>query len=288
MTDLASADELGVDDLADPVLVAAFAGWNDAADAASGTVDRLIEQWDAELVHEFEPDDYYDFQVNRPHVAFTDDGARNITWPTTRVYVARPEGAARDLVLLRGVEPNMRWRPFCAEILTVAEKLDVRMAVAVGALLADVPHTRPIPVSGSVSDAELGARLGLEPSTYEGPTGITGVLHDLCAEADLPSLSLWAAVPHYVAQPPCPKATLALLGRLEDLLEVPIDLGDLVEEARAWERGVDELAREDTEVADYVRSLEDARDASELPEASGDAIARDFERYLERRRRDTD
>jgi len=288
VTDLARADELGVDALADPILVAAFAGWNDAADAASGTVDRLIEQWDAELVHEFEPDDYYDFQVNRPHVAFTDDGARSITWPTTRVYVARPEGAARDLVLLRGVEPNMRWRPFCAEILTVAEKLDVQMAVAVGALLADVPHTRPIPVSGSVSDPELGARLGLEPSTYEGPTGITGVFHDLCAQADLPSLSLWAAVPHYVAQPPCPKATLALLGRLEDLLEVPIDLGDLVEEARAWERGVDELAREDTEVADYVRSLEDARDASELPEASGDAIARDFERYLERRRRDTD
>ncbi len=283
MTDLDIAD-----DLADPVLVAAFAGWNDAADAASGTVDRLIEQWDAELVHEFEPDDYYDFQVNRPHVAFTDEGARSITWPTTRVYVARPERAARDLVLLRGVEPNMRWRPFCAEILTVAEKLDVRMAVAVGALLADVPHTRPIPVSGTVSDPELGARLGLEPSTYEGPTGITGVFHDLCAEADLPSLSLWAAVPHYVAQPPCPKATLALLGRLEDLLEVPIDLGDLVEEARAWERGVDELAREDTEVADYVRSLEDARDASELPEASGDAIARDFERYLERRQRDTD
>ncbi|MDQ3610136.1 MAG: PAC2 family protein [Actinomycetota bacterium] len=277
-----------VDDLADPVLVAAFAGWNDAADAASGTVDRLIEQWDAELVHEFEPDDYYDFQVNRPHVALTDEGARSITWPTTRVYVARPERAARDLVLLRGVEPNMRWRPFCAEILTVAEKLDVRMAVAVGALLADVPHTRPIPVSGTVSDPELGARLGLEPSTYEGPTGITGVFHDLCAEADLPSLSLWAAVPHYVAQPPCPKATLALLGRLEDLLELPIDLGDLVEEARAWERGVDELAREDTEVADYVRSLEDARDASELPEASGDAIARDFERYLERRQRDTD
>ncbi|MBA3719299.1 MAG: PAC2 family protein [Nocardioidaceae bacterium] len=283
MTDLDIAD-----DLADPVLVAAFAGWNDAADAASTTVDRLIEQWDAELVHEFEPDDYYDFQVNRPHVAFTDEGSRSITWPTTRVYVARPERAARDLVLLRGVEPNMRWRPFCAEILTVAEKLDVRMAVAVGALLADVPHTRPIPVSGTVSDPELGARLGLEPSTYEGPTGITGVFHDLCAEADLPSLSLWAAVPHYVAQPPCPKATLALLGRLEDLLEVPIDLGDLVEEARAWERGVDELAREDTEVADYVRSLEDARDASELPEASGDAIARDFERYLERRQRDTD
>ena len=283
MTDLDIAD-----DLADPVLVAAFAGWNDAADAASTTVDRLIEQWDAELVHEFEPDDYYDFQVNRPHVAFTDEGSRSITWPTTRVYVARPERAARDLVLLRGVEPNMRWRPFCAEILTVAEKLDVRMAVAVGALLADVPHTRPIPVSGTVSDPELGARLGLEPSTYEGPTGITGVFHDLCAEADLPSLSLWAAVPHYVAQPPCPKATLALLGRLEDLLEVPIDLGDLVEEARAWERGVDELAREDTEVADYVRSLEDARDASELPEASGDAIARDFERYLERRQRDID
>jgi len=267
-------------------MIAAFEGWNDAADAASSTLDRLIGQWKAELVTELDPEDYYDFQVTRPVVAFDESGRRTITWPTTRVFVARPPGTERDVVLLRGVEPNMRWRKFCAEILELAEALDVRLVVALGALLADVPHTRPIPVSGSVSEPELGERVGLEPSTYEGPTGITGVLHDLCAQADMPSLSLWAAVPHYVAHPPCPKATLALLGRLEDLLDIPVAVEDLAEEARAWERGVDELAREDTEIAEYVHSLEEARDTSELPEASGDAIAQEFERYLRRRRRD--
>jgi len=273
-------------DLVDPIMIAAFEGWNDAADAASSTLDRLIGQWKAELVTELDPEDYYDFQVTRPVVAFDESGRRSITWPTTRVFVARPPGTERDVVLLRGVEPNMRWRKFCAEILELAEALDVRLVVALGALLADVPHTRPIPVSGSVSEPELGERVGLEPSTYEGPTGITGVLHDLCAQADMPSLSLWAAVPHYVAHPPCPKATLALLGRLEDLLDIPVEVEDLAEEARAWERGVDELASEDTEIADYVHSLEEARDTSELPEASGDAIAQEFERYLRRRRRD--
>ena len=275
-------------DLVDPVLIAAFAGWNDAADAASATVDQLIEQWDAELVLELDPEDYYDFQFNRPHVGLTPEGIRVVTWPTTRVYVARPEGSERDLVLLRGPEPNMRWRQFCAEILDVAEGLGVRLMVSLGALSADVPHTRPVPVSGSVSDPELSARLGLQPTTYAGPTGITGVLHDLCAEVDMPSLSLWAAVPEYVDRSPCPKATLALLGRLEDLLDVPVDVTELAEEARAWERGVDELANENADVAEYVQTLEAAMDTTELPEASGDAIAREFERYLRRRQRDAD
>jgi predicted ATP-grasp superfamily ATP-dependent carboligase len=189
-------------------------------------------------------------------------------------------------VLLRGVEPNLRWRQFCEEILEVAETLGVRLVVALGALLADTPHTRPVPVSGTVSDPELGARLGLEQSGYEGPTGITGVFQDACAAADMPSLSLWAAVPHYVAQPPCPKATLALLGRLEDLLDIAVPVEDLVEDARAWERGVDEMASDDAEVADYVKQLEEQRDTVELPEASGDAIAREFERYLKRRQRE--
>ncbi len=275
-----------VGDLVDPILIAAFEGWNDAADAASTTLDRLIDEWDAEVVAELDPEDYYDFQMTRPHITLLDGGGRALTWPTTRVLVARPEGSTRDIVLLRGIEPNMRWRQFCAEILDVAETLGVRLVVALGALLADTPHTRPVPVTGSVSDPDLGERLGLEQSRYEGPTGITGVFQDACAAADMPSLSLWAAVPHYVAQPPCPKATLALLGRLEDLLEVPVSVEDLVEEARAWERGVDELAREDPEIAEYVKSLEEARDTSELPEATGDAIARDFERYLKRRQRD--
>ena len=277
-----------VDDLVDPILIAAFEGWNDAADAASTTLDRLISEWDAEVVAELDPEDYYDFQMTRPHISVIEGGGRALTWPTTRLYVARPEGSARDIVLLRGIEPNMRWRQFCEEILDVAETLGVRLVVALGALLADTPHTRPVPVTGTVSDPDLGERLGLEQSRYEGPTGITGVFQDACTGADMPSLSLWAAVPHYVAQPPCPKATLALLGRLEDLLEIPVPVEDLVEEARAWERGVDELAREDPEVAEYVKALEEQRDTSDLPEATGDAIAREFERYLKRRQREGD
>ena len=275
-----------LDDLVDPILIAAFEGWNDAADAASSTLDRLISEWDAEVVAELDPEDYYDFQLTRPHIAVDGDGTRLLSWPTTRVLVARPPGATRDIVLLRGVEPNLRWRQFCEEVLEVAEALGVQLVVALGALLADTPHTRPVPVTGTVSDPELGERLGLERSRYEGPTGITGVFQDACSAADMPSLSLWAAVPHYVAQAPCPKATLALLSRLEDLLDVSVPVEDLVEDARAWERGVDEMASDDVEVADYVKQLEDQCDTSELPEASGDAIAREFERYLKRRQRE--
>jgi len=275
-----------LDDLVDPFLIAAFEGWNDAADAASSTLDRLISEWDAQVVAELDPEDYYDFQLTRPHIAVDGDGTRLLSWPTTRVLVARPPGATRDIVLLRGVEPNLRWRQFCEEVLEVAEALGVQLVVALGALLADTPHTRPVPVTGTVSDPELGERLGLERSRYEGPTGITGVFQDACSAADMPSLSLWAAVPHYVAAAPCPKATLALLSRLEDLLDVSVPVEDLVEDARAWERGVDEMASDDVEVADYVKQLEDQCDTSELPEASGDAIAREFERYLKRRQRE--
>ncbi|MDF2968492.1 MAG: hypothetical protein K0Q93_2270 [Nocardioidaceae bacterium] len=275
-----------LDDLVDPILIAAFEGWNDAADAASSTLDRLISEWDAQVVAELDPEDYYDFQLTRPHIAVDGDGTRLLSWPTTRVLVARPSGATRDIVLLRGVEPNLRWRQFCEEVLEVAEALGVQLVVALGALLADTPHTRPVPVTGTVSDPELGERLGLERSRYEGPTGITGVFQDACSAADMPSLSLWAAVPHYVAAAPCPKATLALLSRLEDLLDVSVPVEDLVEDARAWERGVDEMASDDVEVADYVKQLEDQCDTSELPEASGDAIAREFERYLKRRQRE--
>ena len=269
-------------DLVDPVMLCAFEGWNDAGDAASGAVLHLEEVWSATQIAEFDPEDYYDFQVNRPEVTF-DDGARAITWPTTRLSVARIPLATRDVVLVHGIEPSMRWRSFTNELLTAARDLGVEMVITLGALLADSPHTRPVPVSGTSSDAALSLRLGYEPSTYEGPTGIVGVLQDACAQAGIPAVSLWAAVPHYVAQPPCPKATLALLARIEDLLDVPVPLGDLPEESRAWQIGVDELASEDEEIAAYVRTLEEAVDTAELPEASGDAIAREFERYLRRR-----
>jgi predicted ATP-grasp superfamily ATP-dependent carboligase len=276
----------GVPPLRDPVMVAAFEGWNDAGEAASGAVAHLEQVWGAQLVGELDPEEYHDFQVNRPSVALDEDGKRQITWPTTRLYWARPPGASRDVVIVRGIEPSMRWRRFIQEVLDYADKLQVGTMITLGALLADVPHTRPIPVTTTSDDELLLNRLATEPSRYEGPTGIVGVLQDAAGRAGLPSMSLWAAVPHYVGQSPSPKATLALLRRVEEMLDVTVPLGDLPEDARAWERGVDELAEEDTEIGEYVRQLEQAKDTADLPEASGEAIAQEFERYL--RRRDDD
>ncbi len=267
------------------MLVAAFEGWNDAGDAATAAVEHLERQWSATPVVAIDPDDFYDFQVNRPTVSLLDGVARHISWPTTRFAVCSPPGAERDVVLLRGLEPNMKWRAFCQELLAIMGELGVELVVTLGALLADSPHTRPVPVSGTASDPATATALGLglESSKYEGPTGIVGVFQDACASAGLRAVSFWAAVPHYVAQPPCPKATIALLRKVEDLLDLPVPLGDLPEEARAWERQVDELAAEDSDVADYISSLEEREPETDLPEASGEAIAKEFERYLRRR-----
>ncbi|MCF3962063.1 PAC2 family protein, partial [Streptomyces fuscigenes] len=273
----------GVPELIDPVMVAAFEGWNDAGDAASTAVAHLDREWKGEVFAALDAEDYYDFQVNRPTV-FMEDGARKVTWPTTRLSVVRVSGdTPRDLVLVRGIEPSMRWRSFCNELLGFAHELGVELVVVLGALLGDTPHTRPVPVSGVTSDPALARTMDLEETRYEGPTGIVGILQEACTHAGVPAVSLWAAVPHYVSQPPNPKATLALLNRLEDLIGVRIPLGELTEDARAWQLGVDQLASEDSEVAEYVQSLEEARDTAELPEASGEAIAREFERYLRRR-----
>lgn len=270
-------------ELESPLLVAAFEGWNDAGDAATAAVEHLESVWGAEPLTELDSEDYYDYQVNRPTVAYGAEGQRVITWPTTRVTFARPPDLGRDVVLVRGIEPNMRWKQYTNEVLGICHELGVELVVTLGALLADSPHSRPIPVTGTSTNESLARSLNLEPSRYEGPTGIVGVVQDVCTRAGIPALSIWAAVPHYVAQPPCPKATLALLRHVEDLLDVPLPFGDLPEDARAWERGVDELAADDSEVADYVRSLEEAKDLTDAPEASGDAIAREFERYLRRR-----
>ncbi|WP_251076398.1 PAC2 family protein [Streptomyces sp. NBC_01525] len=277
----------GVPDLIDPVMVAAFEGWNDAGDAASAAVAHLHREWQGKVFAALDAEDYYDFQVNRPTV-FLEDGVRKVTWPTTRLSVVRVDdadgkGRRRDLVLVRGIEPSMRWRSFCNEILGFAHELGVEMLVVLGALLGDTPHTRPVPVSGVTSDTDLATRMDLEESRYEGPTGIVGILQEACTHAGVPVVSLWAAVPHYVSQPPNPKASLALLNRLEDLLGIRIPQGELTEDARAWQLGVDQLAAEDSEVAEYVQTLEEARDTADLPEASGEAIAREFERYLRRR-----
>jgi predicted ATP-grasp superfamily ATP-dependent carboligase len=274
----------GIGKLTSPVIVAAFEGWNDAGEAASGVINHLSLAWQAAPVGAIDPEDYYDFQVTRPVTEVAEGRTERLIWPTTRLLAAKQEASDRDLLLVHGIEPNMRWRGFCSELVTSFSELGIELVVLLGALLADSPHTRPVPVAAAASDPALAADLRAEPVDYKGPTGIVGVLQHACADAGIPAVSLWASVPHYVAQPPCPKATLALIRGVEDVLDVSLPLADLPQEARAWERGVDELAEQDTEVADYVRTLEEAKDATDLPEASGDAIAREFERYLRRRR----
>ncbi|ROS74370.1 PAC2 family protein [Cellulomonas sp. PhB143] len=265
------------------VLIAAFEGWNDAGSAATAAVQHLHDVWDAVDVAEIDPEEYHDFQVNRPVVATDDEGRRTITWPTTTVSTTRTPVTGRRIVLVDGIEPSMRWRTYCRELLDLAESYHVSTVVTLGALLADVPHTRPIPLTATSESVGLQSVLDVSPNTYEGPTGIVGVLQHAAGERGMQSVSLWAAVPHYVAHPPSPKATLAMLTRLEELVGEPVPLGELPEDAEAWQHGVDELAQEDSEIAEYVQQLEEAKDTAELPEASGEAIAREFERYLKRR-----
>ena len=271
--------------LVGPVLLAAFEGWNDAGSAATQALLHLHEVWEAEQVDELDPEEYHDFQVNRPTTSIDEDGRREITWPTTSIAVGHRPASGGAVVLVHGIEPSMRWRRYCAELLDTAERLGVTTVVTLGALLADVPHTRPIPVTATSDDPQVQASFALDASSYEGPTGIVGILQHEAARRGLRALSIWGAVPHYVAHPPSPKATLALLVRIEELLGEPVPLGDLPEDAEAWQRGVDELAAEDSEIAEYVAQLEEAKDTAELPEATGEAIAREFERYLRRRDR---
>ena len=293
-----------IGELASPVAIAGFEGWNDAGEAASGVVNHLGIAWQATPIGAIDPEDYYDFQVNRPVVEIDKGHTKRLIWPTTRISLARaqsvepldpvhgsgssvpPTGLSRDVVLVHGIEPNMRWRAFSSELVHALESLGVELVILLGALLADSPHTRPVPVTVGSSSAKLAADIAVGSVgrvEYKGPTGIIGVLQHSCTGAGIPAVSLWAQVPHYVAQPPSPKATLALLHRLEDILDVTLPLADLPDDARAWERGVDELADQDAEVAEYVRTLEEQRDATDDPQASGDAIAREFERYLRRR-----
>jgi proteasome assembly chaperone (PAC2) family protein len=284
----AELEEDGWPELTDAVLVAAFEGWNDAGDAATGSIEHLELIWDAQPLMAIDPDEYYDFQVNRPSVSMVDGVTRRVSWPTTRMSVCRPPGAAFDLVLVRGIEPNMRWRAFCDEILDVVRALDVRMVVTLGALLSDTPHTRTTQVTGTSYDHASAAKYGLERSQYEGPTGIVGVLQDECVAAGIPAISFWAGVPHYVSQPPNPKATLALLHSVEEVLDVPVPLAELPQQADEWQKLVDEMAAEDEEVTEYIRNLEqrdDEIDRGAMGATSGDAIAREFERYLRRRDR---
>ena len=219
-----------------PILVAAFEGWNDAGDAASGAIEHLELVWDATPLTELDPDDYYDFQVNRPTVSLVDGVTRRITWPTTRFSYCRPPGADFDLVIVHGIEPNMRWRQFCRELLGVIRDLDVGLVVTLGALLSDTPHTRTAQVTGSAYDAEAAARYGLDRSRYEGPPASSASSRTPASVAGIPAISFWAGVPHYVAQPPNPKATLALLHSLEEVLDFPVPIEELPAQADEWQK----------------------------------------------------
>ena len=271
--------------LVDPVMIAAFEGWNDAGEAASTALEHLELSWDATPLASIDPEEYYDFQVTRPHVRLTDGVTRRIEWHTTRLSVATLPGTDRHVVLVNGIEPNLRWRTFCRELIGYIDRLGVTEVITLGALLTDTPHTRPTPVSGIAHDRSSAKKMHVEPSTYQGPTGIVGVFQNACVEHGVPAVSFWAAVPHYVSQARVPKAAVALLHRVEEALDVEVPLGGLPEQAEEWERTVSEMAEADDEVREYVRQLEEQAeaDSAALPEADGDAIAADFERYLRRR-----
>jgi predicted ATP-grasp superfamily ATP-dependent carboligase len=275
------------------VLVAAFRGWNDGAQGASLAASFLAQAWQARRFADVDPEEFFDFQATRPHVVLEGGLTRKINWPETAFYHAEIPGVERDAVLALGIEPNLRWRTFSEEIVDLARELGVELVVTLGALLADVPHTRPAPVTGSASDPKLVEELGLASSRYEGPTGIVGVLHDACRRVDLPSASLWAAVPHYASLAASPKAALALCERLADLLGTQFDLADLVAASEAYETQVSEAVAADEETAAYVQQLEERRDAlgDELDVPSGDTLAAELTRFLrehEARRQEED
>jgi proteasome assembly chaperone (PAC2) family protein len=272
-----------------PVLIAAFEGWNDAGDGASLAVGYLTEAWSARRFATVDPEEFYDFTVTRPQVRLGKGGVRQIDWPSTELWAAALPHTGRDVVLLRGVEPQLKWRTFCAAVVGVARTVGAELVVTLGALLADVPHTRPVRVSGMAHDPALAERLGLHRSSYEGPTGIVGVLHDACTRAGLPSASLWATVPHYVSQVPSPKAALALVERSAALIGTRVDPVELRAAARAYVEQVSERVADDEEAAAYVAQLEAADDqeqegAPSLP--GGDALAAEVERFLRDQGRD--
>jgi proteasome assembly chaperone (PAC2) family protein len=282
------ADELQISqrpELERPVLIAAFRGWNDGAQGASLAGGYLAKVWQAERFAALDPENFYDFQATRPHVSLVEGLTRKIDWPENAFYFARPDGLGRDAVLLLGIEPSLRWRTFTGLVVDLARELGVELVVTLGALLADVPHTRPSPVTGTATDPELIERLGLSASRYEGPTGIVGILHDACRAAELPSVSLWAAVPHYASLAPSPRAAVALLRRLGKLLDATIEISELEEAAGTYTQQVSEAVATDEETAAYVEELEQRADQlgveEELP--SGESIAAELTRFLRER-----
>lgn len=273
--------------LRSPVLVCAFRGWNDAAAAASTALTTIAESLDAELIAKVDPEDYFDFQSTRPTISMEEGQTRRIDWPENNLVAALVPTADRDLVLLDGTEPNLRWRTFSETIATAADALGVELVVTLGALIAEVSHTLPVPITGLASSQQLVDELELERSNYEGPTGITGVVHDLCRQTGIESASLWAAVPHYVAAVPNPKAALALLRRLEGLTGIAVEASDLEEETADYEEQIGRAVAANPEIEELVSRIEAEQvdlltaEGTELP--SADSIAREFQRFLRQR-----
>ncbi|TDW28516.1 proteasome assembly chaperone family protein [Cryobacterium psychrophilum] len=282
------------------LMVVAFEGWNDAGEAATGAVRALKELLNVGEIMAVDPELYFDYQFNRPTVSTNEEGLRVIEWPSARLYAPESPGTegvplaedaelrvsgtnAGNIYLLIGTEPSRSWKSFAAEVTDAALAADVAGVVFLGAMLADVPHTRPISIFVSSDNADVRGELQIERSSYEGPVGILSILSDAAEAAGIPTLSIWASVPHYVHNAPSPKAMLALIDKLEEVIDVSIPRGTLVTEAAEWEAGVDTLAGEDEEMAAYIVQLEQARDTVDSPEASGEAIAQEFEKYLRKR-----
>jgi len=275
------------DELRAPAMICAFQGWNDAGDSASSAVAFLASSLNARRFARMDSQEFYDFQANRPCIRLSEGSAEEIMWPTVEVFEAFAPRAPRDLVLVQGVEPSMRWRAFSAHLVDLAEALGVQVIVSLGALLGDVAHSRPVTMTGYASDPSLVERLGITPSSYEGPTGIVGVLHSTCVEAGLPSASLWAGVPHYVAAAANPKAALALVRRVEGLVGVSVDVSDLELASADYERQVGIAVQSDPDIQAFVERLEQEADSEaelapkEVPD--GDTLAREFQRFLKQR-----
>ena len=268
------------------MLVVAFEGWNDAGEAASGAVKTLQSVLDLSPIVEIESEDYFDYQFNRPVVANDEDGVRKIVWPSVTLFGPTSDASAdadaeSNIFLLLGTEPSRGWKSFSAQIVATLKDSGITGIVMLGALLADVPHTRPISVFVSSENPLVRGDLAVERSGYEGPVGILTVLGEAAENAGIPTLSIWASVPHYVHNAPSPKATLALIEKLEEIIDVKIPRGDLADDAATWESGIDALASEDEDMSTYIGQLEQARDTVDSPEASGEAIAQEFEKYLQ-------
>lgn len=271
-------------------MLIAFGGWSDAGEAATGVITHLLStlngdiesRLDAHLIGEVNSEDYYDFQVNRPLVTVDAAFVRSLIWPGVQIYGLRNPAGERDFIVVRGVEPSMRWRSFASELLDLADDCEVSLVITIGAMLADTPHTREIPVSVTGPHPDIATRLGVEVSQYEGPTGILAVIQDGCVRRGIDAVALWAAVPHYANGTPSPKATLALVNGLEDFLEITLPQNDLPELARQWENSVSEMVKEDSDIEEYIKTLEESKDSTEISDQTGEDLAREVERFLRR------